>query len=166
MSDCATPWTAGHQASLSLTISQSVPKFIPLNRWCYPTFSSSVSPFFCFQSFPASGFFSDELALLIKWSKYWSFNFSIIPSSGYSELISFRIGWFDLFVVQGTLKRLLQHHMGKHQFFGVQPSLWSNFHVCVWLLERPWLWLLGPLLAILPKFWEGWLLGQKKDSFI
>ena len=143
---CATPWTAGRQALLSLTISQSVPKFIPLNLWCYPTISSSVSPF-CLQSSPASGFFSDESALLIKWPKCWSFNFSITPSKEYSGLISFRIGWFDLFVVQGTLKRLLQHHIGKHQFFGVQPSLWSNSHVRVWLLERPWLWLFGPLLA-------------------
>ena len=110
--------------------------------------------------------FPNELALCIRWPMYWSF--SISPSNEYSELISFRIGWFDLFVVQGTLKCLLQHHIGKHQFFGVQPSLWSNSHIHVWLLERSWLWLFGPfwLEDILPQFWEGWLLGQKKYSFI
>ena len=60
--------------------------------------------------FPSIGVFSSESALRIRWPKYWSFIFSINPSSGYSELISFRMDWFDLLTVQGTLKSLLQHH--------------------------------------------------------
>ena len=82
----------------------------PLSRWCHPTILSSVSPFSsCPQSFPAS-VFSNELALHIRWPKYWSFSFSISPPNEYSVLISFRIDWFDLLAVQGTLKSLLQHH--------------------------------------------------------
>ena len=69
--------------------------------------------------FPTSRVFSNELAVCIRWPKYWSFSFSISPSNEYSRLISFRIDWFDLLAVQRTLKSLLQHH--KHQFFGSQP---------------------------------------------
>ena len=60
--------------------------------------------------FPSIGIFSNELALHIRWPKYWSFSFSTSPSSEYSELISFRMDWFDFFVVQVTLQSLLQHH--------------------------------------------------------
>ena len=79
----------------------------PSSQWCYPTISPSVAPFSsCPQSFPASGrVFSNELALCFRWSKYRSFSFSISPSNEYSGLTSFRIGWFDLFVVQ--------HHSSK-----------------------------------------------------
>ena len=64
----------------------------PLSRWCHPTISSSVIPFSSYlQSLPASGFFSNELALHIRWPKYWSFSFSISPSNEYSGLVSFRI---------------------------------------------------------------------------
>ena len=72
----------------------------PLSQWCHPTISFSVIPFSsCLQSFPASGSFFSELALRISWPKYWSFSLSISPSSEYSELISFRIDWFDLLAV-------------------------------------------------------------------
>ena len=88
-----------------------------------PNISSSVVPFSSRpQSFRASGLFSNELALFIKWPKIWSFNFSISPSSEYSGLISFRMDWFDLLAVQGTLKSLLQCHSSKHQFLGTQVS--------------------------------------------
>ena len=109
----------------------------PSSWWCHPTISSSVVPFSShLQSFPASGFvFSNELALRIKCPKYWSFNFSISASSEYSGLISFRIDWFDLLAVHGTLKSLLQHHSSKALFFGTQPS-WSNSHIHPWLLEN------------------------------
>ena len=63
--------------------------------------------------FPSIRVFSSELALCIRWPKYWNFSFSIRPSGGYSELISFRIDWFDLLAVQGTLKSLLQHYSSK-----------------------------------------------------
>ena len=83
----------------------------PLSWWCCLTISSSAAPFSsCLQSFPASGFFPNELTLRIRWPKCWSFNFSISPSSEYSGLISFRTDWFDLFAIQGSLKSLLQHH--------------------------------------------------------
>ena len=87
----------------------------PSGQWCHPTVSSSVVPFSsCLQSFPASGSFLMESALCIRWPKYWSFSFSISPSSEYSGLmISFGIDWFDLLAVQGILKGLLQHHNSK-----------------------------------------------------
>ena len=100
----------------------------PLSRWCHPTISSSVIPFSsCLQSFPASGSFQMS-QLCIRWPKYWSFSFSISPSNEYSGLISFRMDWFDLLAVQGTLKSLLQHHSSKASilrrsaFFIVQLS--------------------------------------------
>ena len=85
----------------------------PLNQWCHPNISFSVTP-----SLPAlnlsqhQGLFS-ESTLCIEWPKYWSFSFSISPSNEYSGLISFRIDWLDLLAVQGTLKSLLQHHSSK-----------------------------------------------------
>ena len=86
----------------------------PLSRWCHPTTSSSVVPFSsCLQSFPTSGTFPNVSVLRIRWPKYWSFSFSISSSDEYSGLISFRIDWFDLLVVQGTLKSVLQHHSSK-----------------------------------------------------
>ena len=82
----------------------------PLSQWCHPTISSSVIPFSsCIQSFPAS-VFSSESVLHIRWTKYWSFSFSISTSNEYSGLISFRIDWFNLLAVQRTLKSLFQHH--------------------------------------------------------
>ena len=95
----------------------------PLSWWCHPTISPSVAPFSsCLQSFWASGSF------LIRWPKYWTFSFSISPSIEYSGLISFRNDWFDLLIVQGTLKSLCQHHSSKASvlqhsaFFLVQLS--------------------------------------------
>ena len=97
----------------------------PLHQWCHPTVSSSVVPFSsCLH--PSIRVFSDESVLRIRWPKYWSF--SISPSSKYSGLISFRIEWFDLLAVQGTLKSLLHHHSLKASilwcsgFFMVQLS--------------------------------------------
>ena len=105
----ATPWTAACQASLSITNSQSLPKLMsielvmPFNHLilCRP-------PLLLPSIFPSIRVFSNESVLLIRWPKYWSFSFSISPSNEYSGLISFRINWFDLLAVQGTLKSLLQ----------------------------------------------------------
>ena len=104
----ATPWTAARQASLSFTISRSlltlvsIESVMPSDRLiCHPLLLPSV--------FPSIRVFSDELALHIRWPKYWSFNFSISPSNEYSGLISFRIDWFGL-LAQGTLRSLVQHH--------------------------------------------------------
>ena len=85
--------------------------------------------------FPSIMVFSSESILCIRWPKYWIFNFSISPSNGCLGLISFRIDWFDLLAVQGTLKSFLQHHSSKA--FGNQPSLWFNSHIHTWLLEKP-----------------------------
>ena len=86
----------------------------PLSQWCHQTISSSVVPFSsCPQSFLAIRVFSNALALCIRWPKYWSFGFSNTPSNKYLGLISLRIDWFDLLVVQGTLKSLLQYHSSK-----------------------------------------------------
>ena len=90
------------------------PNPCPSSRWCHPTISSSVGPFSsCPQSFPESGYFSNESALPIRWPKYWSFGFNISPSNEHPGLISFRMDWLDLLAVQGTLKSLLQHHSSK-----------------------------------------------------
>ena len=90
-----------------------------LSQWCHPTISSSVVPFSsCLQSFPASGSFSNESVLCLRWPKYWSFNFSISPSNGYSGFISFKMDWFYLLAIQGTLKSLLQHHGSKISILG------------------------------------------------
>ena len=89
----------------------------PLSQWCHPTISSSVISFSShLESFPASGSFPVSV-LHISWPKYWSFSVSIGPSNEYSGLISFRIDWLDLLVVQGTLKSLLQHHSIKASTF-------------------------------------------------
>ena len=100
----------------------------PSSPWCHPAISSSVHHFSsCPQSLPAS-VFSNESTLLMRWPKYWSFSFSIIPSKEIPGLISFRMDWLDLLVVQGTLKSLLQHHSSKESilwhsaFFTVQLS--------------------------------------------
>ena len=97
----ATPWTAARQAPLSFTISQSLLTSCPLSQWCYLITSSSAARFsFCLLSFPASGSFP---SICTRWPKYWSFSFSIGPSSEYSGLISFRIDWFDLLALPYTL---------------------------------------------------------------
>ena len=109
----ATLWTTAHQASLSITYSRVSSNSCPLGQWNY-LISSSVALFSsCPQSFPVSRVFYNESALLNRWPKYWIFSFNISPSSEYSKLISFKIDWFDLLAVQGTLQSLLQHHNWK-----------------------------------------------------
>ena len=105
------------------------PNPCPLSRWCHPTISSSVIPFYLLPSiFPSNKVFSDESTLHIRWPKYWSFSFSISPSNEHPGLISFRMDWLDLLAVQGILKNLLQHHSSKASslqcsaFFIVQLS--------------------------------------------
>ena len=126
----ATPWTAAHQASLSIINSRSLLKLMsielmmPSNHLilCHPLLLLLPS------IFPSIRVFSDESVLPIRWPKYWSFSFSISPSNEYSGLISFRMDWSDLLAVQGTLKSLLQHHSSKASvlqcsaFFIVQLS--------------------------------------------
>ena len=87
--------------------------------------------------FPNIRVFPRESVLCIKWSKYWSFSFSISPSNEYSGLISFRMDWLDLLAVEGTLRVFSNSMVQKHQFFSTQPSLWSNSHIHTRLLEKP-----------------------------
>ena len=86
--------------------------------------------------FPSIRVFSNESAFLTTWPKCWSFSFSISTSNEYSGLISFRIDWFDLLTVQGTLKSLLQHHSTKPSIIWHSASLWSNSHIQTWTLEK------------------------------
>ena len=116
----ATPWTAARQASLSFTICQSLLKFMSMSMSLLKLMIESVMlynhlilfrPFLLLPSiFPSIRMFSNDSVLWIRWPKYWSFSFSISPANEYSESISFRIDWFDLLAVRGTLKNLLQHH--------------------------------------------------------
>ena len=118
-----TPWTAARHASLSITNSQSLLKLMPSKHLilCHPLL---LLP----SIFPSIRVFSKESVLHIRWPKYWSFSSSISPSNEYSGLISFRMDWLDLLVVQRTLKSLLQHHSPKASilwcsaFFIVQLS--------------------------------------------
>ena len=102
------------------------PSSCPLSWWCHPAISSSAVPFSsCPQSFPASES-SNESALRMRWPKYWSFSFSIIPSKEIPGLISFRMDWLDLLAVQGDFSNTT---VQKHQFFSAQPSSQSNSHM-------------------------------------
>ena len=101
MSDSATPWTAARPASLSFTVSQSLLKLMSIELVMPSNHLILCHPLLLLPSiFPSIRVFSSELAPSIRWSKYWSFSFSISPSSEYSGLISFRIDWFDLLAVQ------------------------------------------------------------------
>ena len=165
----ATPWTTAHQASLSITNSWNLPKLISIELVMPSSHLILCCPLFLLPAgFPSIRSFSNELALLIRWPKYWSFSISL--SNAYSGLISFRIDWFDLLIVQGTLRSLLQHHSLKTSviqcsaFFMVQllhPYLTTGKTIALsrWtfvgkvmslvfnMLSRLQLWLYGPLLA-------------------
>ena len=109
----ATPWTATHQASLSITNSWNLPKLMSIESVMPSTISLYCPLLLPSSIFPSIRVFSNESALCIRQPKYWSFRFSISPSSEYLGLIFFRIDWLDLLVVQGTLKSLLQLHSSK-----------------------------------------------------
>ena len=125
-----TPWTAALQASLSITISQSLLKLMciesvmPYNHLilCFPLIlPPSISP--------SIRVFSNESVLRIRWPKYWSFSFSISPSNEHPGLISFRMDWLDLLAVQGTHKSPLQHHSSK------ASSIWLISNTPAWVVR-------------------------------
>ena len=129
-----TPWTAARQASLSTTNSWSLLQLLSIESVIPSNHLTLCRPLLLLPSvFPSIRVFSSESALHIRWPKYWSFSFSISLSNEYSGLISFRIDWWDLLAVQGTLKSLLQHHSSKASilhcstFFMVQLS---SIHHC------------------------------------
>ena len=110
----ATPWTEARQTFLSATNSQSLLKFMSIESVMPSNHFIPCRPFLLLSSiFPSIRVFSKESVRRIKQPKYWSFSFSISPSNEYSGLISFKINWFYLLVVQGTLKGLLQHHTSR-----------------------------------------------------
>ena len=107
----AIPWTGAHWASLSFTLPWSLLKFMSIELAMSSNHLILCHPLLLLPSIiPSIRVFSNELALCIRWPKYWSFSCSISPSSEYSGLLSFRTDWFDLLAVQQTLKSLLQHH--------------------------------------------------------
>ena len=125
----ATPWTAAHQASLSITNSQSLPKLMSIKSVMPSNHLILCRPLLLPPSiFPSIRVFSDESVLHIRWPKYCSFSVSISPSNEHPGLIFFGMDWLDLLAVQGTLKSLLQHHISKASvlphsaFFIVQLS--------------------------------------------
>ena len=105
-----TPWTEARQASLSFSLYWSLLKLMSIESVMLSNHLILCHPLLLLSVFPTIRVFSNESALHIRWPKYWSFGFSISPSSEYSGLISFKIDWLDLLAVQGTLKGLLQHH--------------------------------------------------------
>ena len=125
----ATSWTAACLASLSLIISQNFPQ-VHVHR-----VSDAIQPSHPLSSPSPPAFirsirvFSNELALHIRWPRYWGFSFSISPSSEYSGLISFRMKWFDLLLSKGLSKVFSNTSVQKHQFFGAQPFLLSSSHI-------------------------------------
>ena len=133
----AIPRTAARQASLSSTISQSLLRFVSIESGVLSNHLILCCHLLLLPSiFPSIRVFCNELTLHIRWTKYWSFSFSISPSHEYSGLISFRIDWFDLLAVQETLKSLLQHHSSKASI--------------LWLLSL----LYGPTLTSLHDYWK------------
>ena len=145
----ATPRTSGHQASLSITNSWSLPKLMsiksvmPSNHLilCHPLLLLPPIP-------PSIRIFSNESTLHIRWPKYWSFSFSISPSNEYSGQISFTIDWFDLLAVQGTPKTLLQHHSSKASILQCSPFFMVQLsHSYMTTVKKPELWKDGPLSA-------------------
>ena len=139
-----TPWTAAHQASLSITNSRSFLKLMSIELVVASNYLILCRPLLLLPSiFSRIRGFSNESVLHMRWPKYWSFSFSISPSNEYSELISFRMDWLDLLAVQGTLKNLLQHHSSKASIlwrstcFMVHKMHYNlkqgpPFHFCAW----------------------------------
>ena len=125
----ATPWIAARQASLSITNSQSSLRLTSIESMMPSSHLILCRPPLLLPPIPPSiRVFSNESALRMKWPKYWSFRFSIIPSKEIPGLISFRMDWLDLLAVQGTLRSLLQHHSSKASI------LW---HSAFFVFKRP-----------------------------
>ena len=134
----ATPWTAARQASLSITNSWSLFKFMSIESVMPSNHLILCHPLLLLPSIiPSIKVFSNESVICIRWPKYWSFSFSISPSNEYSGQISFRMdGWISL-LSKGLWRVFSNTTVQKHQFFVAQLSLWSNSHIHTWPLEKP-----------------------------
>ena len=134
----ATPWIAARQASLSITNSRTSLRLTSIESMMPSSHLILGHPLLLLPLIPPSiRVFSNESTLRMRWAKHWSFSFSLIPSKEIPGLISFRMDWLDLLVVQGTLKSLLQHHSSKASFFSARPSSQSNSHIHTWPQEKP-----------------------------
>ena len=140
MSNSGTTWTAASQASLTFTISRSLPKLTSIESMMPSNHVILRHPLLLLPSvFPSISVYPNESALQIRWPKYWSFSFSISPSNQYSGLISFRIDCFDLLAIQRTFKSLLQHHTSKASIFRCSAFLMvqlSHPYMTTGLLEK------------------------------
>ena len=137
VSDFATPWTAACQASRSITNSRSSLKLMSIKSVMPSSHLILCRPLLLLPAIPPSiRVFSSESTLCMRWAKYWSFSFSIIPSSEHPGLISFRMDWLDHLAVQGT-RGFSNTTVQKHQFFGTQLSSQSNSHIHTWPQEKP-----------------------------
>ena len=145
----ATPWTAVHDTSLSITNTWSLLKLMSTESVMPSNHLTLCRPLLLPPSvFPSTRVFSNESVLHIRWQKYWSFSFSISPSNQYSGLISFRMNFLDLLAVQ----RDSQESSPTPQFKSINSLVLSfvynpNSHIHTWLLEKPWLWLDRSLLT-------------------
>ena len=128
-----TPWTAAHQASLSIINSWSLPKPISIESVMPYNHLILCCPLLLLPSiFPSIRVFPNESALRIRWPNYWSFSLNISPSNEHPGLISFRMDWLDLLAVQRTLKSLLQHHSSK-------ASILQHSAFCIVRLSHPYM---------------------------
>ena len=133
----ATPWMVARQTSLSITIYWSCSNSCLLSQWCYLTISSSATLFSCLQSFPASGSFPlSQLFASGGQSIGASLSSSVLPKSIQSWFPLRLTGLISL-LSKGLSRVSSSNTVGRHQFFGVQPSLWSNSHICTGLLDKP-----------------------------
>ena len=176
----ATPWTVAHQASLSITNSQSLLKLMSIMLVMPSNHLILCHPLLLLPSiFPSIRVFSGKSALRIRWPNYWSFSFSISPPSEYSGLISFRMDWLDLLAVLGTLKSLLQHHSSKASilwcsaFFMIRLSL-PNTTIGKTIALTRWifvgrvmslLFILSIMASISRLIWEEWYLDGLSWAF-
>ena len=137
----ATPWTAAHQASLSITNSQSLLKLMSIKLMMSSNHLMLCCSLLLLTSiFLSIRVFSSESVLCIRWPNYWSFSFSISPSNEYSGVMSFRIDWLTGWISlqsKGPSRVFSNTTVQKHQFFGAQLSLQSNSHIHIWLLGKP-----------------------------
>ena len=138
----ATPWSAAHQASLSITNSWSLLKLMSIESVMPSNHLSLCRPLLLSPSiFLSIRVFPNESLLHIRWPKYWSFSFTISPSNEYSGLISFRMDWLDFLAVQGTLKSLLQHHSSKASILQRSPFFIVQLSHSYMTAGKPQLWL-------------------------
>ena len=132
------PQRAAHQASLSISSSQSLLKLMSIKLAMPSNHLILCNLLLLLPSIvPSNRIFPSESVLHIRWPKYWSFSFGMSPSNEYSGLIAFRMDGLDLLAVQRTLKSLLQHHSSKASIFHTQLSSQSNSHIHTWSVEKP-----------------------------